>query len=99
MALDAGGSGTHGARPQADVVASHIREHLLELKTFSQYAIALDSHIAPPPSTSHDRELLAFQAEDVVFLTEYVNPSSACAGPPSAPPPPLQPVRQRPRAS
>ena len=34
---------------QADVVANHIRLHLSELKNLSQYAIAVDTHVAPMP--------------------------------------------------
>jgi len=57
---------------QGEVIAGHIREHLQEMKKLSQYAIALDGHVAPPPSASHERELLSFHVEDVIFLTECV---------------------------
>jgi len=52
------------------------------MKKLSQYAIALDGHVAPPPSASHERELLSFHVEDVIFLTECVAPPKRCERPP-----------------
>ena len=61
------------AIPQADVVTNHIRHHLSQLKDASQYAIALEAQVAPPPAAgSTEKEMLAFQAEDVIYLTRSV---------------------------
>ena len=66
-------SGWH-LRHQADVVTNHIRHHLSQLKDASQYAIALEAQVAPPPAAgSTEKEMLAFQAEDVIYLTRSVD--------------------------
>ena len=56
------------------MVTNHIRHHLSQLKDASQYAIALEAQVAPPPAAgSTEKEMLAFQAEDVIYLTRSVD--------------------------